>query len=63
MAGVLCCGRGRGESIGIGIGIKIRIRIRIRIKMQPTEKILGDGLQTHICSVDLRLRECVGSRG
>ncbi len=26
------------------------------------EKILGDWLRTHICSVDVRLRECVGSR-
>ncbi len=26
------------------------------------EKILGDWLRTHICSVDVRLRECVGPR-
>jgi len=60
--------------IGIGIRIKIRIKIRIRIKKQRTwavqtghyphlEKILGHWLRTYICSVDVRLPECVGSRG
>ncbi len=27
------------------------------------EKILGDWLRTHICSLDIQLRECVDSRG
>ena len=31
-------------------------------KTLQLEKILGDWLRTHICTVDVQLRECAGSR-